>query len=149
MSRLKILQLSLSAVGFAIILPVSATANPVKSFRISYTDLDFENKKDMRMLGRRIALAIEKVCGSYAEVHEVSDSEKIDECRSAARRQVAPQMARASKRGEMRLSSATPPPRQLCRSSVGHFSRSCWTKELSIGKRQNRKSGQFGSGVGP
>ena len=35
------------------------------------------------------------------------------------------------------------------RSSVGRFSQSYWTKELSIGKRQNGNSGQFGSGVGP
>ena len=34
------------------------------------------------------------------------------------------------------------------RSCVGHFLRSYWTKDLSIGKRQNGTFGQFGSGVG-
>ena len=37
----------------------------------------------------------------------------------------------------------------VCRSCVGHFFQSYWTKELSIGKLQIGKSGQFGSGVGP
>ena len=37
----------------------------------------------------------------------------------------------------------------LRRSSVGRFSQSYWTKELSIGKRHNGNSGQFGYGVGP
>ena len=36
----------------------------------------------------------------------------------------------------------------LRRACVGHFSQSCWTKELSIGKLQNRNSEQFGSDVG-
>lgn len=110
MFRLKILQLALGAVGFAIMLPASATSNPVKTVKIAYSDLDLESKKDVRKLGRRISRAIEQVCGSYAEVHELSDSEKIDKCRSAARQQVAPQIARVSKREEIRLSSATPPP---------------------------------------
>ena len=44
--------------------------------------------------------------------------------------------------------SAPPNTQAIHRSSVGHFSQSCWTKELSIGKLQNRNSEQFGSGVG-
>ena len=39
-------------------------------------------------------------------------------------------------------------PLAVSRSCVGHFCRSYWTKELSIGNRQNCNSEQFGSGVG-
>lgn len=97
--------LTLGAFGGTIISPVGVIANPVQTVLINYSDLDLGSEKDVRMLGRRISRAIEKVCGSYAEVSEISEIERIDKCRKAARKQVVPQMARLLNRSETRLSS--------------------------------------------
>ena len=80
--------LTLGAFGGAVIPLVSVIANPVQTVLVSYSDLDLGNEKDVRMLGRRISRAIEKVCGSYAEVSEISEIERIDKCRKAARKGV-------------------------------------------------------------
>ena len=98
--------LALSVVGGAIISPQGVIANPVQTVRIVYSDLNLENRKDIRLLGRRITLALDKVCGSYAGVTEMNETNRIYKCRTAARQQVAPQLARLMKLTGTRLSSA-------------------------------------------
>ena len=97
--------LTLAAIGGAIIPPVSVIANPVQTVSVDYSDLDLGNEKDVRMLGRRMSRAIERVCGSYAGESEISEIVRIDKCRKAITKQVAPQMAHLLNRSETRLSS--------------------------------------------
>ena len=109
MTRVTYFQHALSLVACAVISLASLMANPVQTVRIGYSDLNLENIRDFHVLGRRISRAVEKVCGSYAGITEVSEIEWIDKCRKAARQQVAPQMAHLLKRSEIRLSSAITP----------------------------------------
>lgn len=103
MTRLKTFALALAAIGLAAPAPVSAAENPGRSVRIDYSDLDLGKEKDVRKLERRVARALERVCGSYAMAQEMADIKRIDKCRAEARQGVEPQIASIRKRAEARL----------------------------------------------
>ena len=56
-------------------------------------DLSLSTAHGRLLLNRRIAVAIEEVCGSYAGVNEPSETDRIDGCRIAARRSADRQLA--------------------------------------------------------
>lgn len=109
----KFFQFALCAVGFATGListdPVSAFGNPDRSVRIDYSDLDLGKAKDVRKLERRVARALERVCGSYAMADEMAEIKRIDKCRAEARQGVEPQIASIRKRAGAQLWAATDP----------------------------------------
>ena len=84
---------SLPTAGFAqSIQPISITV-PVDRQIVSYADLDLASTAGKRMLDRRISGAIERVCGSFANVREVTEEDRIVECRRAARTSAEHQLA--------------------------------------------------------
>jgi UrcA family protein len=56
-------------------------------------DLDLASAYDRSVLNRRIASAIEEICGSYAGVTEPSETDRIDACRVVARQSADRQLA--------------------------------------------------------
>ncbi len=51
---------------------------------VSYADLDIASALGQRLLKRRLAGAIEDVCGSFANVTEWSDERRVKRCRGSA-----------------------------------------------------------------
>ena len=72
--------------------PISVTAR-LNQATVSYADLDIGSSAGKRMLNRRIAWAIEEVCGSFANVREYYEEEHIIHCRAEARHSVDRQLA--------------------------------------------------------
>jgi UrcA family protein len=107
MKKFIFFQLTFGLIGWAITMPGTATANTVQTVKVHYSDLDLAARNDVRLLGRRISRAIEKVCGSYAETAEASEIKRIDNCRRNARQLIAPQMAHLLRQSEIKLSSRT------------------------------------------
>lgn len=62
--------------------------------KVSYADLDLSRPKDVSILKRRVAAAIEAVCGSYAGASP-EDADRIATCRKAVKTSVEPQLASA------------------------------------------------------
>ena len=60
---------------------------------VSYADLNLASHTGKRMLDRRISGAIEQVCGSFANVREATEEDRIVECRRAARTSAEHQLA--------------------------------------------------------
>jgi UrcA family protein len=56
-------------------------------------DLDLTSVRGRSLLERRIADAIEEVCGSYANVTEPSEMDNIGSCRIAAKQSAESQLA--------------------------------------------------------
>lgn len=106
----KFFPLALCAVGFATGListdPVSAFGNPDRSVKIDYSDLDLRKDKDIRKLERRVANALERVCGSHSMAQKMADIQRIDKCRAQATQTVEPKIAALRKRAEARLWAA-------------------------------------------
>ena len=83
--------------------PASAVAEPSGPSRsISYADLDLSRASDVTKLRRRIALAMESVCGSYATV-EPYRADEITRCRAQAKAGVDQQLAQIAERQAVRL----------------------------------------------
>ena len=59
---------------------------------ISYADLDLAGRAGRAQLDRRLAAAVESLCGSYASAAS-SETREIDRCRAAARTGIARQLA--------------------------------------------------------
>ena len=72
--------------------PISVTA-PIDRAVVSYADLDLGSVAGKRILGRRIAGAIEQVCGSFNNVSEWSEEDRIIHCRADARQSADRQLA--------------------------------------------------------
>jgi UrcA family protein len=108
MTRAKTFLSAFAAMGLAATSPVQAAEHADSSIRIDYSDLDLGKTKDVRTLERRVARALERLCGSYAVAHDMVEIEMIDKCRAEAKRGVEPQLAKAIAKADVRLSSATP-----------------------------------------
>jgi UrcA family protein len=81
------------ALAWALTAVAPAFAAPTE-VRVSYADLDLERPADLTRLDRRIAGAVTKVCGSYAEAPQ-QDWAPIKACRAATRANVPQQIAQA------------------------------------------------------
>jgi UrcA family protein len=92
----KILSAAFVALALLTGTPVSAQDSAVT---IRITDLDMGNPPDAAKLRRRIALAMEQVCGSYATV-ERADEGIVTSCRRAARADLEHQLAVARVSGQ-------------------------------------------------
>lgn len=77
---------------------VPATAAEPASRTISYADLDLATAHGRATLDRRIAAAVEALCGSYAGAPGWAVPE-IDRCRAAARTSAETQLAALARRG--------------------------------------------------
>src|SRR5262245_7997309 len=51
---------------------------------IAVADLDLASARGQRVLARRIAGAVEQVCGSYSNAPETADQDRIRDCRAVA-----------------------------------------------------------------
>ena len=71
---------------------------------VRVSDLDTRTKRGAATLDRRLASAIERVCGSYAGA-DMSEMDSITRCRRAARADVASQRAGRGLRESARLGS--------------------------------------------
>lgn len=83
--------------GLAQQTPTTSVTAPSDRAVISYADLDISKPDDRRVLRRRLAGAIEEVCGSFANAREWSDERRVAQCRTtaweSADRQIATQAA--------------------------------------------------------
>ena len=85
---MKTLSAALAAVAIFAATPAT-TRELTATVRLS--DLDLGNPRDAARLHRRLASAIERVCGSYATV-EYYDDDSITRCRRAAQKDIAHQL---------------------------------------------------------
>lgn len=74
---------ALPVAGFAQQSATTVTANRDRAV-VSYADLDIASAQGQRILKRRLAGAIEDVCGSFANVTEWSVELQVKHCRRAA-----------------------------------------------------------------
>jgi len=81
-----------TAIAFAAPLQAGPPLQPVTA-SVTVADLDLGSSQGQRALARRIADAVEQVCGSYANAPEQADQIRIRDCRHTAmfdaRRQIA------------------------------------------------------------
>jgi UrcA family protein len=81
-----------TAALFATISAMPAAAQAPAGHAVSYQGLDLSTRAGRATLNRRIAAAVETVCGSYAGASSYETSE-IDRCRAAARTGIETQLA--------------------------------------------------------
>lgn len=82
----------LAVATFATISAMPASAQAQASRAVSYAGLDLGSHAGRAALGRRIATAVEAVCGSYAGASS-AEAREIDRCRAAARTSIETQLA--------------------------------------------------------
>ena len=70
---------------------ISVIAAPTAGFSIA--DLNLTSRHGQQALARRLAGAIEAVCGSYANAVELADQDRITDCRRSARAEADLQLA--------------------------------------------------------
>ena len=93
----------------------AAAATPVSAFEpssrqtVSYSDLDLARPADVARLRKRIAAAIEDVCGSYAAVESWAEPD-ISRCRADARARTEEQLTAILDRAVRFTSAGTPAP---------------------------------------
>lgn len=80
--------------------PALAADPAQKSASIRIDDLDLSRPGDVRVLGRRVAVAKEVVCGSYAGARDGAE-DRITECRAGVDRQLEPRLAAVRAKGRM------------------------------------------------
>jgi UrcA family protein len=86
----------------AVILTAAAQAEtPInidepRSAVVQLGDLNLASPQGRSALNHRVASAIEEVCGSYSNVTEPSEIDRIDACRMAARQSADRQLAERS-----------------------------------------------------
>jgi UrcA family protein len=68
-------------------------SGPPASRTVAYADLDLSRPRDVSRLRRRIASALETVCGSYATSESWAERE-ISRCRADAQARAAGELAR-------------------------------------------------------
>ena len=71
--------------------PINIEAS--RSAVVHVRDLNIDSVHGRSVLNRRIASAVEEVCGSYANVTEPSEVDGIDACRIVARKSADRQLA--------------------------------------------------------
>ena len=81
-----------TAIAFAAPLHAGSPTEPV-SASVNLADLDLASIHGQRMLERRVAEAVEQVCGSYANAPEQIDQLRIRDCRKAAMSDARQQIA--------------------------------------------------------
>ena len=83
------------AAALSVSTPVAA--EPVPTAFVTISDIDLASGSGQRTLSRRIAAAVEQVCGSYANAREQYEQMQLDACRAkamtSAREQVASKSA--------------------------------------------------------
>jgi len=85
--------LLISAAFLAALAAFPAAAQTVAASRpVSYADLDLGTRAGRAQLDRRIAVAVEAICGSYAGAAS-SDTRDIDRCRASTRAGIEGQLA--------------------------------------------------------
>jgi UrcA family protein len=83
----------ISATFIAAVAAFPAAAQIVAASRlVSYADLDLGTRAGRTQLDRRIAAAVEAICGSYADP-AATETREIDRCRAAARTGIETQLA--------------------------------------------------------
>ena len=83
--------------------PIEVEAPRSATVRIG--DLDLSQPTDLRRLQRRLDIAIEEVCGSYANVVDLSAQDDTTRCRIGAARSAATQLAARPASGQIALGS--------------------------------------------
>lgn len=78
---------------------VVVDAGPTASFTVA--DLDLTSASGMHLYNRRLAGALEDVCGSFANAVEWSDKDRVGQCRDRAMASASRQLA--SKATSIRL----------------------------------------------
>jgi UrcA family protein len=82
----------ITAALFAAISAMPASAQAPAGRAVSYDHLDLSTRAGRATLNRRIATAVESVCGSYAGASSY-ETREIDRCRAAARTGIETQLA--------------------------------------------------------
>ncbi|MET0307068.1 MAG: UrcA family protein [Sphingomonas sp.] len=82
---------SLAVIASAFAVPAQAQDLGVKTAVIRHADIDFSSRADRARFDRRVAIATESVCGSYAGA-SADETDAIARCRKAALRQVTAQL---------------------------------------------------------
>lgn len=72
-----------TAIAFAAPLQAGVPMQRVTA-SVTVADLDLVSSHGQRTLARRVADAVEQVCGSYANAPEQADQTRIRDCRQAA-----------------------------------------------------------------
>ena len=98
-------QLAIVAIAAIAAAPAAgqADADPVE--RVTVSSLDLASADGRRLLARRIGLATELACGSYAGKREHHEIDAIDQCRRRAKAEVARQVAAIDKQQRTRSAS--------------------------------------------
>ena len=78
--------------AFAALSAMPASAQVQAGRAVSYQGLDLGSRAGRAVLNRRIAAAVESVCGSYAGASS-DETHEIDQCRAAARSGIETQLA--------------------------------------------------------
>jgi UrcA family protein len=73
--------------------PIVVSADSMPTARIMIGDLNLTSSKGQRTYKRRLAAALETVCGSYENAVEMSDENRITDCRHDATAQAHGQLA--------------------------------------------------------
>lgn len=82
----------LTAASFAALSAMPVQAQAQASRAVGYRGLDLGSRAGRAVLNRRIAAAVETVCGSYAGASS-DETREIDRCRAAARSGIETQLA--------------------------------------------------------
>jgi UrcA family protein len=104
MNRIIILAALVAAPSLALSVPATpGWAQDIQSARVNYDDLDLSKDRDVRILDRRIRIAVEKACGPQSDADPAGNNE-VRRCRAetlalvTAQREVAIAGARQSVR---------------------------------------------------
>lgn len=90
--RILLNAVALTAFGLAGLGTAQAVRPEAPWAKVHYTDLDLSRRADVARLERRVAAALETVCGSYAGADE-SEMRDIDRCRAETRARARPMVA--------------------------------------------------------
>lgn len=83
--------------------PIVVSADSPPTARVFIGDLNLAAPAGQRTLHRRLASAIETVCGSYAGRVDLSETMRIDDCRQVAQASANQQLA--ARKTDLRLAS--------------------------------------------
>lgn len=84
-------RIAIALTATLIVSPVLAT-EPQRSAVVRTGDLDLSKPADVRTLNRRVAVAKQAACGSYAGARD-GDEDRIAQCRASIDRQIEVRLA--------------------------------------------------------
>lgn len=99
--RLEVQMRIIVILAAALSISTQAVAEPVPTALVNIGDIDFGSSAGQRVLGHRIARAVEQVCGSYANAIEPAEQSLVDTCRASAMASVNKQLESRSKAVQM------------------------------------------------